>query len=118
MKPANPKSPRLFALLALAIVLGAFFAARQPLSWLVELGYLRGKRAQGLQAVPLYLVPYFLLQLATGLTFRQLGDRWKSLSVVPKTLVVLALAGIVFALVAGYLELGLGGIWVESGRNQ
>jgi ABC-type transport system involved in cytochrome c biogenesis permease subunit len=110
--------PRLFALIALAIALGVFFAARQPLSWLVEFGYLRGRRAQGLQAAPLYLVSYFLLQLTTGLTFRQLCDRWKSLSVIPKTLVVLALTGIVVALVNGYLDLGLGGIWVESGRKQ
>jgi hypothetical protein len=119
LKPFSPFPPRVFALIALAAIAGVFLGAREPLSWLVEHGYLRGRRAQGLQAMPLYLIPYFLLQLGTGLTFGQLSDRWKSLPAILKILIVLAFAGIAVAVVAGYMELSVeNNIWVESGRTQ
>lgn len=103
MKFLKPLSPRVFAVLALVAVGCVYVALLKPIPWLVDAGYLRPGRGRGLQALPLYFIPYFVIQLATGLSFDQICDGWQRLSGVLKVAAAVGLACIVAAAVFAYL---------------
>jgi hypothetical protein len=103
VKSLKPLSPRVFAILVLVIVGCIYVALLKPVAWLVDAGYLRPGRGRGLQAIPLYFIPYFVIQLATGLTFDQICDGWQRLSSLLKVVAAVVLACTVAAVVFVYL---------------
>jgi hypothetical protein len=78
-------------------------ALPKSIAWMRNVGLLLPTRGAGLQALPLYLIPYFVIQLVTGLTFEQMTDGWLRLSTFLKTVAALVLSCIVAAVVFIYL---------------
>jgi hypothetical protein len=91
----------------------AFIALRFAVPWLFENG-VRLYRPRGLQASPLYFLPYFLVQLATGMSFDQLCSEWRSLSAVRKVMCVIGLAAGAILFVYCGVQLGWNRFWLGA----
>lgn len=116
MDPKRRFSPRVFAVLALLVAVAAFLALEMPLAWIVENGHLRLKRAQGAQSLPLYAIPYCVIQLITGLTFDELHERWLALGRITKVAGVVAACASVAVVVYVGQYIGLNELWVGNSK--
>ena len=104
-------SPRLFAVILLLVTVAVFIALKGPLAWTVENGS-RIRRAQGVQSIPLYFIPYYLIQLISGLTFDELCRRWLAFGWGTKVVCFFALTASVVVVVYCGQHVGLNQLWV------
>lgn len=109
-------APRMQAIVGLLIAVILFFALKTPLQWLVEHQRHNLRRAQGLQSLPLYAIPYFVIQLVSGLDFESLHQRWNGFHPLVKAASVIVSSGVAVVVVYAGHHIGLNALWV-GGRG-